>query len=174
MKKIDMWETERRTKREEVTKCWRKLHNLYLLPNNSLKNKRRTTRRDENMTHMKENKKKKAHGHWWENLREWDKITNLLLEIPVSSSMFWKPNSHFMRVYTPVLHNVVSCARAINRNCRPSFVTPARLCFEDTQCTEEEEVAAIVGVYRICTSESRDGHLRLQWRENNYTRETSA
>jgi hypothetical protein len=60
-----------------------------------------------------------------------------------------------------------------NRNYRPSFVTPARLCFEYTQCREDEEVAAIVGVYRICTSEARDGHWRLQWRENNYTRETS-
>ena len=38
-KKDDMWERERGTKREEGTKCRKKLlneerHNLYLLPNN--------------------------------------------------------------------------------------------------------------------------------------------
>jgi hypothetical protein len=56
----------------------------------------------------------------------------------------------FLRVYTPVPRTVVRCARAINRNWRPSCVTPARLCFEYTQCRGDEEVAAIVGVYRIC------------------------
>jgi hypothetical protein len=41
---------------------------------------------------------KKTLRHGWENLQEWDKVVNLLLEIPVSSLMFWKPNSYFMRV----------------------------------------------------------------------------
>jgi hypothetical protein len=55
-----MWERERGTKRVEVTRCWKKLHsderrNLYLLPNISLATKRRTMRRDENVTHKKEN-----------------------------------------------------------------------------------------------------------------------
>jgi hypothetical protein len=31
------------------------------------------------------------------------------------------------------------------------LVTPARLCFEHTQRREDEEVAVIVGVYRIRT-----------------------
>jgi len=60
-KNDDMWERERGTKREEVPRYWRKLHNeehhnLYLLSNNSLATKRRTMRREENVTHKKENK----------------------------------------------------------------------------------------------------------------------
>jgi len=30
-------------------------------------------------------------------------------------------------------------------------VTPANACFEHTQCREDEEVAAILGVHRTCT-----------------------
>jgi len=58
-----MWERERGTKRVEVTRFWKKLHNeerhnLYLLPNINFVTKRRKMRRDENVTQKKENKKR--------------------------------------------------------------------------------------------------------------------